>query len=200
MPSFVTILGSAAQGPRGGGFGPMGGRGMGVFGGGPRAIVTGAPYTATEVVQSQEALADGNSITNKRQTTVSRDSQGRVRTDETVTPPASSGKAAFTLTTILDPVAGYRYVLDSSTMTAHQSTLPKPRTTTASTTAPPAPRTRTGGATVATTSLGTMAVNGVAATGTQVTETIAAGLIGNAADPGCACHVDLDRTEGPCTD
>src|SRR4051794_23136461 len=101
-----------AQGPRGG-FGPMGGgRGAGMFGG-PGGFVTGAPYSGVEVVQSQEALADGNSITKKRQTNVSRDSQGRVRTEETITPPASSGKAPFTQVTILDYVGGNRYLLDS---------------------------------------------------------------------------------------
>jgi hypothetical protein len=176
-----------AQGPRGGGFGPGGpggrigqdGRGGPGGPGGPRTIVTGAPYSGVEVVQSQETLADGNRITHKRQTTVYRDGQGRVRSEQTITPPASSGKAAYTAITIVDPVAGFRYTLDSSTMTAHQNRLPPMHAAVAPTT-PPTPRTPPDGATIVTTSLGTASVNGVAATGTQITETIAAGAIGNA--------------------
>src|SRR5215471_1489020 len=112
----APVCGLLAQGPppRGGGFGPMGGRFMGMMGG-PQALVTGAPYSAVEVVQQQENLADGNSIVHKRQTNVYRDSQGRIRTEETITPDASTGKQPYTLTTILDFAGGHRYLLDSST-------------------------------------------------------------------------------------
>jgi hypothetical protein len=184
VPLFAAVL--LAQGPRGG-FGPrglegpggFGGRGPGVLGAGPgsRTPVTGAPYSATETLQRQQTLSNGNQISRNEQSTVSRDSQGRVRTEVTITPPASSGKAAFTEVTIFDPVAGYRYVLNSSTMIAYQSPLPK--FTGTSTTAParPTPPARPN---VTTTSLGTSTINGVSATGTQVTETIPAGAIGNA--------------------
>lgn len=62
---LVPALALFAQGPRGGPGregGPMGGRGMGMMGG-PQALVAGAPYSAVEVVQTQETLSDGNSIT-----------------------------------------------------------------------------------------------------------------------------------------
>jgi hypothetical protein len=71
-------------------------------------------------------------------------------------------------------------------MIAIQSRIPKvPSTTTSSspsTTAPtlPSTTTRPNGATVTVTSLGTQTVNGVVATGTQTTEVIPAGAIGNA--------------------
>ena len=55
-----------------------------------RSIVTGAPYSGIETVQSSETLADGNRIVHKRQTTVYRDSQARMRTEETITPPAAT--------------------------------------------------------------------------------------------------------------
>ncbi|MEP6714677.1 MAG: hypothetical protein ABJC09_03830 [Terriglobia bacterium] len=167
LPASVVL----AQGPRGGG------GGFRAMGRGP-AIVTGAPYSGIEIVQTQETLADGNHIIRKRQTTVYRDSQGRLRSEETITPPASSGKTSYTAITIIDPVAGTRYMLDSSTMTYYQTPLPRMRPM-----APAAPvRTPMArdGATVVTASLGTASVNGVAATGTQITETIAAGAIGNA--------------------
>ncbi len=136
---------------------------------GSHVVVTGAPYSGIETVQSQETLADGNKITHKRQTNVFRDTQGRMRTEETV-----NGQ---TTVTIVDPVAGTRYVLDSSTMTAYQTPGPRTRPAGSQTRTPPTPR---DGATVVTTNLGTQSVNGVAATGTQITETIAAGAIGNA--------------------
>jgi hypothetical protein len=175
MPLFAA--GMFAQGPRGGGFGGFGGGrgpGGGILGAGPgpRTPVTGAPYSGTETVSSQQSLAGGNQISRTQTSTVARDSQGRVSTSETITPPASSGKAPFTVQTIFDPVAGYRYVLDSSTMIAMQEPLPKPRTGT-----PPARPARPN---ETTTSLGTQTINGVTATGTQITETIPAGAIGNA--------------------
>src|ERR1700686_483576 len=133
VPLFAAVL--LAQGPRGGGFGGprgldgpggFGVRGPGVLGAGPgsRTPVTGAPYSATETLQRQQTLSNGNQISRNEQSTVHRDSQGRIRTEVTITPPASSGGAAYTEVTIFDPVAGYRYVLNSSTMTAYQSPLP----------------------------------------------------------------------------
>jgi len=191
---MAVIAASAllAQGPRGGFGGPMamgGGRGMGMFGG-PHALVTGAPYSAVEVVQTQERLADGNSITNQHSTNVYRDSSGRIRTEETITPQAASGKQPYTIVTILDYVAGYRYVLDSSTMTAYQSPLRvPPSSATASARTPGAMGRRGGGAStdatatnrpqVVSSTLTPQVVNGVMASGTQHTETIAAGRIGN---------------------
>lgn len=187
-----------AQGPRGGGFGPMG-RGPGMMGGAP-SVVTGAPYSATEVVQSQETLGDGNVIQRKSQTNVYRDSQGRVRTEETITPEASTGKQPYTIVNIFDYVAGKRYELNSSTMTAIEAPLhkphnPPPGSANASGVAPGGGRRgggqngggQNGGAqsealrpNVVRTNLSTQSVNGVLATGTQHTQTIPAGAIGNA--------------------
>ena len=182
-PAFAAVL--LAQGPDGGfaprGFeGPAGfaGRGAGILGAGPgsRTPVTGAPYSATETLQRQQTLANGNQIATKEQSTVYRDSQGRIRTEQTITPSASSGKAPYTVVTIFDPVAGTRSVLDSSKMIAHQSTLPGTRPAPAGAERP-APRARPNETTL---DLGTQVINGVSAKGTQLTETIPAGAIGNA--------------------
>jgi len=181
---IVTLAGAAllvAQGPRGfGGFGGFGGRGPGVLGAGPgpRTIVTGAPYSATETLSSQQTLATGNQITRSQHSTVARDSQGRLRTEETIPANSANNTAARTIVTIFDPVAGYGYMLDSSTMTAVQSPLPRPRAGMPPT--PPARPADQNGPQITTTSLGTQVVNGVVATGTQVTETIPVGAIGNA--------------------
>jgi hypothetical protein len=165
-----------AQGPHGG-FG--GGRGAGMFGG-PQPLVTGAPYSAVQVVQTQETLADGNTIASKRQTNVFRDGQGRVRTEETITPPAGSGKQPYTVVTILDYAGGFRYQLDSSTMTAHQSPLHVPRQGSVAAAGFPAAGSPAAGSPIVTrTILAPQAVNGLISTGTHHLQTIAAGQIGN---------------------
>lgn len=201
---FVLLPVSAllAQGPRGGGpVGPMGrgpgmGRGVGMGAGMPGGaqVVTGAPYSATEVVQSQETLADGNVIQRKHQTNVYRDTSGRVRTEETITRDPSTGKAPFTRVTILDYVAGKRYELDSSTMTARETPLriPPARPANANGGNPPMGWRGSGNANggnaqaeqlrpnIVRTTLTPQSVNGVLASGTQHSETIPAGAIGNA--------------------
>jgi len=180
VPVFAAVL--FAQGPPGGGRGfgaGFAGRGLGILGAGPgsRTPVTGAPYSATETLQRQQTLSNGNQISTKEQSNVYRDSQGRIRTEETITPPASSGKAPYTVVTIFDPVGGNRYVLNSSTMVAYQSPLPPARPASGGSASAPAPSARPN---ETTTNLGTQTINGVTATGTQLTETIPAGAIGNA--------------------
>ena len=184
-----------AQGP--GGFarpggpgGPMGGRGRGP-GFGAERVVTGAPYSAVEVRQFQEKLGDGNTINRTTQTTLYRDSQGRTRTEVTVTPAASSGKQPYTMITISDPVAGERHVLESSTMTSRTMRMPKVNASAAprggrgnaqarSGGATPAARAGRGGAAITKADLGTQLKNGVLAAGSRETEVIPAGRIGNA--------------------
>lgn len=177
------------------------GRGPGMMGGGPPRVVAGAPYSGTEVVQSQETLADGNVIQRKRQTNVYRDSVGRVRTEETITPDASTGKAPYTIATILDYAGGKRYELNSSTMTAYESPLRVPHdppargggasgTATGTSSGGVSPMAvRRGGAVTGTadpnrpsvvrTQLTPATINGVLAAGMQHVETIPVGAIGN---------------------
>ena len=174
--SFLSAAMLLAQGPPGGGLGRgMGGAGRGIgMIGGSSAYVTGAPFSATEVVQSQEALTDGNTISRKYQTSVARDGQGRVRTEQTRT--GANGQT-HTAVTILDYVGGFRYSLDSASMTAVKSPLRTPPPNAAR----PAGG-RPGGAdtTATTTTLPPQVVNGVLASGTLYVRTIAAGEIGNA--------------------
>jgi hypothetical protein len=165
----LTLTAQAPWSPRGR-FGSPRAGGFGIF---SSTVVTGAPFSATSTLSSQQTLANGTQISNTEQSKLYRDAQGRTRIDRTITPPASSGKPAFTETVIVDPVAGNRYMLNSSTLTAVQIKLPPPRTS--SGTRP----TRPSSAQIATTDLGTQTVNGVSATGTQVTDTIPAGQVGN---------------------
>ena len=177
LPAGVLVAQGPPPRPEGRGFGGgFGGRDARILGAGPgsREVVTGAPYSAVEVVQRQQTLANGNQIATKTQTNVYRDSQGRIRTEETVTRPGATGETTRTMVTIFDPVGGYEYALDSSSMTARQSGLPQFRGGRANTRPAPPPRPD-----VTKTSLGTAVVNGVSANGTQMTETIPAGAIGN---------------------
>jgi hypothetical protein len=157
------------------------GMGHGHMGMESRTPVTGAPYSAVETFQSQRVLENGNQITRNVQTKVFRDGQGRTRRERTITPSSASGKQPFTEITIVDPVAGYRYVLNSSNMTAFRMKLRQPRTggPQSSETASGGTRTVHNGAQISTTDLGTQTINGVPATGKQITETIPAGAIGN---------------------
>jgi hypothetical protein len=169
----------------GGPGGPMGG---GRGGRGGERVVTGAPYSGVEVHTFQETLGDGNTINRTTQTALYRDSQGRTRTETTITPPASSGKQPYTLIRISDPVAGKMHVLDSSTMTSHTTRIPVYRGGTSTNAgnaqarrAAPTTGARTGrgGTAITKTDLGSGLKNGVLATGSRETEVIQSGKIGN---------------------
>jgi hypothetical protein len=73
--------------------------------------VKGAPYSADEIRENTQTLGDGTRIHNETKTTISRDSEGRVRRE---TPNSIS---------IWDPVTGTNYVLDPKTMTARKMSM-----------------------------------------------------------------------------
>ena len=157
-----------AQGPgHNHGFGE---RGMGPMMAGPwnRTPVTGAPYSAVETREFSQTLPGGNVIQKQEQTKVTRDSEGRVRSE--------SGNTVA----IFDPVAGNFTRLDSQKLTASQTALPHQRM---ARTRPAQgnwqPHRGPAGASFQTEDLGTQTINGLVATGTRVTETIPAGAIGN---------------------
>jgi len=173
--------------------GPGGGRGAFSRGGpGAERVVAGAPFSAVEVHQFQEQLANGNSINRTSQVTLYRDTMGRTRSEVTVTPDAASGKQPFTMITISDPVAGVRHELNSATMTSRSSRIPMAHggsgrggrgSSQARPATPSAPgaqvRPGRGGAAITRTELGSQVKNGVLATGSRSTEVIPAGKIGN---------------------
>ena len=97
---------------------------MGHDGMGEGNLVKGVPMSGEMVVTRDQALADGNSIHTQNQTTIYRDSEGRVRREigfELATP--STGAAKRTMIVIMDPVSGNRYMLNPQTKTAHQMPL-----------------------------------------------------------------------------
>ncbi len=144
-------------------------------------LVKGAPFSATAVTESTHVLADGNRIHRSTSIALYRDNEGRFRREVTlpaIGPLAASGKTPH-FVSILDPVAGFRYVLDPDDKTARKVSVDENRRR------PrgeffekriPAPKMADN---VKTESLGTQVIEGVSAEGTRVTRTIPAGQIGN---------------------
>ena len=171
---FVLIAQPPGGRPRGG-FGPGLEAESWLMSAGPGATpVTGAPYSAVQTRQFQQSLQGGNQISRQEQAKVFRDSQGRVRTERTFTPPGST--TAQTIINIFDPVGGNSYVLNPGKSTAVKMELPQSRSG-----RPGHGRGRGSNSPQRQTeNLGTQTVNGVPATGIRTTEIIAAGEIGNA--------------------
>ena len=93
--------------------------------------VTGAPYSAEQVTEHVQTLADGTHITQPAQTTkLYRDSAGRTRTERSFPAPPgalSRGSDAPSFIEIFDPVAGARYALEPQNHTAHRTSMPSLR-------------------------------------------------------------------------
>lgn len=88
-------------------------------------IVKGAPFSADAVNESIQVLADGNRIVRQTTNKLYRNSEGRFRREMS---GGSGGPLAtyFSVTpgvTILDPVAGQKYLLDSELRTARVGSL-----------------------------------------------------------------------------
>ena len=91
------------------------------------APVKGAPFCAVVTTEHTQSFADGNRIHTVENSNICRDSEGRTRREASLNllgagPQASASK----LITIVDPVAGVRYMLDSENKVAHKMTLPPP--------------------------------------------------------------------------
>src|SRR5262245_30812361 len=178
--------GGHRRGPGGPGFGgPFGMELLGFSGPHGGKTVTGAPFTASAVSESNRTLADGTKISQKVQSTLYRDAQGRVRKETTlpaIGPLAASG-APKSLVFIRDPVAGTSYILDASKKIAHK--LPqRPEkaagTSSAESDTPGKGReSHPGSANVTKESLGSQTINGIVAEGTRYARTIPAGHVGN---------------------
>jgi hypothetical protein len=172
--------------------------------------VKGAPFCAVITTEHTQPFADGNRIHTTDSSTLCRDSEGRTRREAGLNLlGAAPQKSATKLITVVDPVAGYRYVLDSNSKTARRMALPpklagaleKPLTHGAAVvkedrvmvfrnSGEPGPDTAfgnvfintevgPGGPDAATENLGDQTFDGIHATGTRVTTTIPAGKMGN---------------------
>jgi hypothetical protein len=168
--------------------------------------VTGAPYCGTQTTESIQTLADGTHITQPGQKTVRcRDSFGRTR-EEVAFRGVPGDRPAPVFVNILDPVAGFRYQLNSNTKVALRFATParpaaptaQPPTVVTGGLAPPAVAgvvgsgkltaadraVSLGGASgnppkTTSESLGTQLIDGMTAEGTRTTTTWPVGTVGN---------------------
>jgi hypothetical protein len=171
---------------------------------GPMATVPGAPYSAQAVTQRVQVLADGNRITQTTTNSVARDSQGRVRREESLPGLGNGAAEPPHLVLIEDPVAGVHITLDSNSKTAikmNSQQMKKADEAAMRNGLPPMNGTKTwfnsagpgqqeihiltttkgpgSEAKTSKTDLGTQTIEGVVAKGTKTTRTILAGDVGN---------------------
>ena len=85
-----------------------------------RGPVVGAPFSAMQVTLTQQSLAGGNMIERQEQTSISRDSQGRMRSESSVRHPDGS---TATRITVIDSVAGVRRMIDPQNRTVEEVAL-----------------------------------------------------------------------------
>ncbi len=165
-------------GPHGRGAFEPGGFGPGMHG----KVVKDAPYTATATNTFTQTLANGNSIQRTSTATVARDAAGRTYEQETITGgPLAGSNGPTTFIFLMDPVAGYSYVLNTSTKVATRRALHTPPVNGERPNAAGRPQ-RPVDPNVVESDLGTTVVNGVNATGKRSTHVIPAGTIGNTQD------------------
>jgi hypothetical protein len=91
---------------------------------GPMVNVTGAPYSAQAKTERVQMLADGNRIVETTSGSVARDSQGRVRRDESLPGLKLGGGEAPHIVMIDDPVAQVHWTLDADSKRAMKMVLP----------------------------------------------------------------------------
>jgi hypothetical protein len=106
--------------------------GSATFGPGPGfapPAVTGAPYSGEEVNESLKILTDGTRITQKQPMgrKVWRDDHGRTRSERPFAMGPQQTSPVPVIIEITDPVAGYKYTLDTQEKVAHRQALPAPR-------------------------------------------------------------------------
>jgi hypothetical protein len=85
--------------------------------------VTGVPFSAVAVQETNQTLSDGNRISRKSQVNLFRDSQGRIRKEVTISglgPLAASGPPK-SFVVINDPVANANFVLHPETKVAEKT-------------------------------------------------------------------------------
>lgn len=171
------------------------------------APIKGAPFCATVSTEHTQNLSDGNRIHTSDSSILCRDSEGRTRREASLNLMGAAAQASTPkLITIVDPVAGVRYMLDPTNKVAHKMTLKTFGPDSLPPDGPGGPAKerfmivqRSGGSgpdlffndavitkdrpdssnPPAKENLGDQTINGIHATGSRVTTTIPAGKMGN---------------------
>lgn len=93
-----------------------------------RTLVRDAPFFATQIIETTEDLADGNTAIKTSTSMIYRDSKGRTRRDLFLPQPGSAaGKASPTTSIINDPILGFSYRLDHRSNLARRAVFVIPR-------------------------------------------------------------------------
>jgi hypothetical protein len=92
--------------------------------GGP--AVAGAPYSAEEITEKVQTLADGTRITHTSTAKMYRDSEGRTRIERSVDMPGSDNADIPLMIEISDPVAHVHYTLNPRQKVAYKHTMAVP--------------------------------------------------------------------------
>ena len=88
------------------------------------APIKGAPFCATVVTEHTQSLSDGNRIHTTDNAMLCRDSEGRTRREAGVNLLGAAPQTSLPkLVTIVDPVAGVRYLLDTENKIAQKMPL-----------------------------------------------------------------------------
>ena len=148
-------------------------------------VVTGVPFSAVAVQETNQTLSDGNRISRKSQVNLFRDSQGRIRKEVTISglgPLAASGQPK-SFVVINDPVADANFVLHPETKVAEMGHAHRGMKGAMSGAFEGKWQARQqeeiASGNLKKEDLGTQTIAGVNAQGTRLTRTIPAGQIGN---------------------
>jgi len=86
--------------------------------------VKGAPFCATVITEHTQTFADGNRIHTSDNSSLCRDAEGRTRREAMLNLMGAAAQTdASKMITIADPIAGFRYMLDSENKIAHKMPL-----------------------------------------------------------------------------
>jgi hypothetical protein len=146
----------------------------------------GRPFSAEELSQQKQKLADGSSVTRSSPSTFYyRDSSGRTRTERPLTVLGQVKASAIpSIPEIFDPVSGYCYFLDEINRLTYRIAIPQPIKilSPSKTSAPiitPGARVSADKTSSVSESLGTKEADGLEIIGTRNTTTYPVGLMGN---------------------
>jgi hypothetical protein len=84
--------------------------------------ISGAAYSAEQIMEFVDNLTDGRRNNRTWREWVYRDSQGRTRTERMMSPPRADLPSR--LVQIVDPIAGFQYVIDTPNKVAHRIRVP----------------------------------------------------------------------------
>ena len=88
--------------------------------------VAGAPYSAEEITENVQTLADGTHLTHTSTARLYRDSEGRTRIERSANMPGSDNADIPLTIEISDPVAHVHYTLNSRQKVAYKRTIAVP--------------------------------------------------------------------------